>query len=183
MIRASVQMAAAWLAHATHGANALAAGLPTGSDSAPAAVAIFNTSDHKEVARTFEPPASPALIVWCETTARASARNYRVARDLTLGVAYVTDDQADEDVARSDADYLMRAVLQSFGRFGQSSIAKPYRTKNGVVIAMVGDADYTHVTGAVGRTRVWAMLACTLTVADVVGALSPAMPSELVGSP
>jgi hypothetical protein len=182
MIRGAVQMVSAWLAHATHGVNAIAATIPHAGDDAPRVVEIYNTSDHPAVARTFSPDSTPALVVWCEPTAlRGSVRGYRVLRELVIGVAYVTDDEADEATSRAEGDYLMRAALLSFARFNQESIAKAYRKKNGVVIGAVGEADYAQVTGASGRFRTWAMLGCTLTVADTVGARTPAMPGEFAG--
>jgi hypothetical protein len=172
MIDIVVRLIAAWLANETHGVNALAAKLPRANvsgpdDDAPPLIAIVNDADDAEVARNVlavEPV--PAVVVFGDSKTNRALRGYALAKDVVIGIAFVTDDKADPVTMMHLSGIVSRAIDISLARFNVQSIAGAARALNGVSILEIASVEEQRVTAQETNRRLWSLVLPHCSVAD-----------------
>jgi hypothetical protein len=172
MIDIVVRLIAAWLANATHGVNALAANLPRtkiggGSDPAPPAVTIYNDADDAHAAlNVMSIEKVPALVVWADSHSDRPLKGYALAKDVVIGIGFITDDQVDPVAMNRACGYIMRAAVISLARFNVQSIAGTARDLNGVSILQIAQIEEQRVTAMQQNRRLWGFLLPHVSAAD-----------------
>jgi hypothetical protein len=173
------RLVAAWLGHATHGVNAIAAQLPRamiggGSDPAPPTVAIYCPAESESAAIKLEPESAPALMVAALVATDAQAKGYRVAREIPIAVFFMVDDSADTNTANRAAGYIMRAAALSMARYNSERIAGSYRALNGIKVHSVIRTTQHRATESNGRYKTPAFLEIVVAASDGFGSPTPA---------
>lgn len=171
-----MRLVAAFLRHDEHGVNELAGSLPRATlggypdDDPPPTVAVFNDADEKGVAKDLDPPQVPALVVFSDSSASVvaggAACGYKIARDVTIGIGYVTSDGVDELIAGRACGYVLRGATLSLWRYNSQEKSAGMRELNGIKVHEVKSIEEQRVTVAVGRRKLWGLLVVNLTVVD-----------------
>lgn len=172
VVDAVVRLVSEFLRHAEHGVNELAGSLPRTTlggypdDDAPPVVPVFNDADEKGVAANLDPPEVPALVVFSDSSASVAAGGYKIARDVMIGVGYVTEGGVDEMIAGRACGYVLRGAQLSLWRYNSQEKSAGMRELNGVKILEIKSVEEQRVTVAVGRRKLWGLLLVNLTVVD-----------------
>ncbi len=173
------RLVTAWLGHATHGVNAIAAQLPReriggGSDDAPETVAIYCAADSPSVAKSMEPESAPALVVRAIVSPDEPAKGYRLSGEIPIAVFFMVDDTADDQTANDTAGYVMRAAKLSLARFNSERLAGSARALNDVKIHKVLRTTEHRIPESNGRYKTPAFLEVIVAASDGFGSPTPA---------
>ena len=164
MIDTVVRLVASWLAHPTHGVNVLAAKIPRTNisgpaDPAPPAVTIVNDADDAHAAlNVMSVEQVPALVVWGDSHTDRPLKGYATAKDVIIGIGFVTDDQQDAVRMNHACGQIMRAAVISLARFNVDSIAGSARSLNGIDIMAVGSVEEQRITAMQQNRKLWGFL-------------------------
>lgn len=165
MINETVRLLSAFLLDPQHGVNEMAQTLPrtalggASADPAPPIVSVFNDVDTPSVATDLTAPQVPALVVWGDSDVETTYKGYKIARDVIIAVAYVTEDGVDNLVTNRDCGYILRGGILTFGRYNNQKLSEGYRELSGIRIMEVREVTGQRVTAAVGRQKMWGFLA------------------------
>jgi len=164
MIRVAVELLAAFSKLPEHGANAIAATLPRakfggGQWPAPRPMKIFDDVNDAEIAAALDPKEVPCLMFWGDSQTDAPATKlYRVAKNVTIACAYVTDSGESPERANSESGLVLRAEALSLHRYNHQENSKGYRELNGIRVFEVTSVAQQDVTATVGRRKMWGFL-------------------------
>lgn len=167
-----VRLLAAFADKSDHSINKIAATLERdnlngGQDLAPKPVYIFTDIDNDPPG--IDPPRVPACVFWVDSTAEIQLKGlHRIARAVTVVMAYVTAEDEAPARALSDNSYVLRAGQICFKRFNSQNNSAGYRDLNGIKIHEIQGIEEQRVTAAVGRRKMWGFLTIPVIVVDSV---------------
>jgi hypothetical protein len=164
VLDATVRLLSGFFSHPEHGINEMTQSLPRAGlggapdDAAPPVVAIFNDVDDKSVAKDLTAPQLPAWILWGDSSAPVSLAGYKIAREVVVAGAFVTDEGVDDLVMNRACGYILRGGLITMARYNSQDNSKGYRELNGIKVHMIQSVTEQRVTAAVGRQKMWGFL-------------------------
>jgi hypothetical protein len=174
MLDIAVRLVAAFCADATHGINEMAQGLPRATmvpgifDDAPPLVALCNDADDESVAAALEPPEVPAFMFWGDSAADVDVRGYKIAKEVIIAGAFVTEDGADPLASVRACGYILRAGILTLGRYNSQENSKGFRKLNGISIHQITSVTEQRMTAVVGTRKMWGFLDIRATVVETL---------------
>lgn len=174
MINEAVRLLSGFCEHPAHGINEMASTLPRqafGGQLAPPAppvVAIFNDVDDASVAKDLTAPSLPAVIVWGDNSTSIKLRGYKVARGVTIIIAFITAESEDDLVMNRACGYILRGGLLTMERYNSQEKSAGYRELDGVKILEVTNVKEQRFTTAVGVQKLWGWLQVDATVVETL---------------
>jgi hypothetical protein len=179
MLTESERMITAWLGHATHGVNAIAAQIPRdkiggGTYPAPPTVALYCAADSKKVRVSMEPESAPALVIRALLAPDEPAKGYRPSGEIPIAVFFMVDEKADDQTASDAATYILRAAKLSLARFNSERLAGSARTLNDIRITKIVRTTEHRIPESNGRYKTPAFLEVIVAATDGFGSPTPA---------
>lgn len=175
MINETLQLLARFAQHPEHGLNDLAGTIPRANidpakpdDEAPPALQIVTVLDDEGAAKDLNPETLPCFMMWGVTSARITYGTYKIARQVTIAGAFVTDENADPLSTSNACGYILRGGTMTFWRFNSQSNSQGYRELNGITIMEVRSVTEHRVTYAEGRCKMWGFLELEVIVVDTL---------------
>lgn len=165
MINETVQLLAAFAAHVDHGVNEMAQGIPRKNldplkpdDPAPPILAIVDDVNDEGVAKNLDPEEVPCFMMWGDSVAQVEYKGYKLAREVVIAGAFVTEEGADILTMERACGYILRGGMITFGRFNHQSYSRNFRELNGIKILEIRTVTEQRIPAAVGRRKMWGFL-------------------------
>lgn len=173
MLDIAVRLLAAWAGHVEHGVNELAQSFPRATlsgtvDDAPPIVTLCNDADDESVAAHLSPDKVPALMFWGDSAPDIELRGYKIAKEVIVAAAYVTEDTADPIASVRECGYILRAGRISFERYNSQTLSTGFRELNGIKILKINSVTEQRMPGAVGNRKMWGFLDIRATVIETL---------------
>jgi hypothetical protein len=164
MMSEVVRLLSKFSEHVEHGINEMASTLPRTNlsgpdDPAPPTLTMYNSEDDKDIAAAFDPPKVPAWILWGDSSFDVKLNGrYKIGKEIIIGAAFVTADDADPYVSNRQCNLFMRGGIICYQRYNSQDKAGALRQLNGIFVHEVSSVTEQRITAAVGRRKLWGML-------------------------
>lgn len=175
MINETVQLLSRFATHPDHGVNELAGSIPRKNidatkpdDDAPPIVAIVDDVNDEGVAAALDPRDVPCIMFFGDSSAIINLPGYRLAREVKVVAAFVTEENADPLTSERACGYLLRALQMTFGRYNSQDLSKGYRTLNGIKVLEIKRVVEQRLSVADGRRKMWGFLDLQVIVVDTL---------------
>lgn len=172
MLDVTVRLLAAFAAHEEHGINEMSQSLPRQNlgtkpdDEAPPIVPIFNDVDDSSVAKDLTAPETPAVIFWGDSAADIKLQGYKVAKEVAIACAFITDASSDDLVMNVACGYILRGATLTFERYNNQENSKGYRDLNGIRVLKISSITEQRVTAPMGRQKMQGFLVLRAVVVE-----------------
>lgn len=164
MLNIVVRLLDQWAQHRDHGLMEMASTLPRQSlggrpdDAAPPPLTFFNDADSKALLTEEGPDKVPAWVTFGDRRFLIELKGFSIAYHCFLGMAYITEDGADEVQSNRNCDYYMRGGMISLARYNSQDKSAGYRELNGIKVHQIKKVTEQRVPAAVGTRKMWGML-------------------------
>lgn len=165
MINETVQLLSAFARLPIHGINDRTWALPRKNinpdlpdDEAPPVVTIVDDVTDAGVANNLDPDVVPCFMMWGDSQTPIEIRGYKIAKEVTVAGAFVTEETADPLASEKACGYILRGGILTFGRFNHQGYSKDFRELNGIKILEIRSVTEQRIPAAVGRRKMWGFL-------------------------
>ena len=176
MLDTVTRLLSGFLDDPVNGINAVAATIPRAGfltqiapDPAPPSVVICSDATDISVAKDLTPSSAPAIVIWADSASDVKlGPHFKIAKDVIVVAAFVTDEGQDPQSAIRESGYILRAGRLCCERFNSQAASTGFRRLNGVVIHEISRVTEQRVTSPLGRFRIWGWLTIHVTAVETL---------------